>query len=137
MLYGLHFECDANITAQFSLDTANGNIYCRYSSGGSWSAWRRLDVTRNQDGTLIAKVQECERARQADVASRLRYPVKMTFGGDVQGSVSFDGSGEAHCNLTLTSTAGGPSDKIKDIEKRLASIEQLMEYYHNTTGGSS
>lgn len=116
MFYGLHFTSDAGVVFQVAVNTANCHIFCRATKNGAWGAWRRVDVERNSDGTLNERVAEAVHAQRADAAMRWLYAMKLTFSGDVRGEISFDGSRNATCNLSIPS--------LGDIRKRLDKLER-------------
>lgn len=117
--YLLSFESDTGHVGHFALHLPTGRIYSRMSfKGGEFSRWRRLDVTRRADGTLNEKVYEADRAQTADTAGRLRTPIKISFTGDVNGVVTFDGSMNVSCALSIPALAT-LEKRIKDIEESL------------------
>ena len=71
-------------------------------------AWKRADVERGADGSLTEAVMECVTARQAQ---KLRTPMKITFSGDVTGTVSFDGSGDVSCSLSASAAINAAMDE--------------------------
>ncbi|MBO4300906.1 MAG: hypothetical protein J5861_04810 [Desulfovibrio sp.] len=111
--YGLHWKASDNVPLQVRVDTnvdPDLQVWARWApSGGSWTAWRRLDVVRNEDGTLNETVQEAIHAASADTATSLSTTCSVTFEGDVTGSFDFNGTDDITCNLKLSSTAGGGS----------------------------
>lgn len=114
--YGLHFVGSDKVPVQVRVHTKETEIWARSApKGGEWTAWRRLDVTRNADGTLAEQVAEATCAKRADTALRLANPIKLTFTGDVTGGVSFDGSGNVTCTLNIPG--------LEDIRKRLDKLE--------------
>lgn len=126
--YGLHFVGSDKIPVQVRINTRKTEIWARSApKGGEWTTWRRLDVTRNADGTLAEEVAESTHAKRADTALRLTYPMKLTFGGDVIGEVSFDGSANVTCNVSIPA--------LKDILNRLAKLEKIDS--NNTNRGDN
>lgn len=117
MFYGLHFTSDAGQVCQVRVNTANGHVHLRATHNGDWSAWRRVDVERNADGTLAEEVQDATNAKRADVAGRLSGSVTLTFEGDVSGIVRFDGS-QGNISTTLKVPA------LADILSRLERLER-------------
>ncbi len=115
--YGLHFVGSDKVPVQVRVHTKNMEIWARSApKGGEWTPWRRLDVTRNADGTLAEEVAEATYAKRANTALRLAHPVKLVFEGDVIGEVSFDGSANATCTLSIPG--------LEDIRKRLDKLEK-------------
>lgn len=114
--YGLHFVGSDKVPVQVRVHTKQTEIWARSAPNGEWTPWRRLDVTRNADGTLAEEVAEATHAKRADTALRLTYPMTLTFAGDVSGAVSFDGS----VNVTCTVSVPG----LGDIRNRLDELEK-------------
>ncbi len=78
--YGLHFVGNDKIPVQVRVNTDKTEIWARSApNGGEWTPWRRLDVTRNPDGTLAEEVAEATYAKRADTATRFANPMKLTF----------------------------------------------------------
>lgn len=129
MYYGLHFISDAKIPVQVRVDSASLRIWCRAAPNGEWGAWRRMDVDRKADGTLAEVVAESSHAKLADAAGRLRSPMRIDFvGGNVTGTVEFDGSQSAKCALSANVT-GGIESEIKGAIK--VAIEEHEQRYHS------
>jgi hypothetical protein len=103
MLYGLNFSSDTGDVIQVNLDVSDCAVIARASvNGGEWSPLRRLDVRRFGDGTLDETVNSTVNAQRADKADRLSQPVKITFTGDVSGTLEFDGSQQGMtCNISI------------------------------------
>lgn len=97
--YGLHWTDDDGTPIQLILDLKKVRTWARSAPNGEWTAWRRLDVTRNADGTLAEEVAEATHAKQADTATSLYNPIRLTFNGDVTGNVQFNGSGDTTISL--------------------------------------
>lgn len=115
--YGLHFVGSDKVPVQVRVNTKRTEIWARSApNGGEWTPWRRLDVTRNADGTLAEEVAEATHAKRADTALRLAYPMKLTLAGDVSGEVSFDGSVNVICNVSV-GALGDIRDRIDKLEK--------------------
>ncbi len=121
IFYGLHFVGDDKVPVQVRVSTSNQQIWARSAPNGEWTAWRRLDVKRNLDGTLAEEVAEATHAKSADTAGRLKYPTKITFSGDVSGSVSFDGSVNVACALSI-SAIGSLGNRISKLEERINNL---------------
>lgn len=119
--YGLHFVGDDGIPVQVRVSTSNQQIWARSAPNGEWTVWRRLDVKRNADGTLAEEVTEATHAKSADAAGRLKLQTKITFGGDVSGNVSFDGSANVACVLSIPAI-GSLSGRISSLEERINNI---------------
>lgn len=114
--YGLHFVGSDKIPVQVRVNTKKTEIWARSAPNGEWTPWRRLDVTRNTDGTLAEEVAEATHAKRADTALRLTYPMTLTFTGDASGNVSFDGSVNVTCSLSIPA--------LGDIRGRLDKLER-------------
>lgn len=114
--YGLHFVGDDKTPVQVCVDTRKQRVFARSCPNGEWTAWRRLDVMRNADGTLAEEVAEATHAKRADAANRLSNPMKITFSGDVSGEVSFDGSVNVTCVVSIPG--------LGDIRNRLDKLEK-------------
>ena len=115
MLFGLTFKCDGE-TAQIRV-TDSMQLEFRVTKNGEWQAWKRADVERGADGSLTESVMECETAKQAQ---KLRVPMKITFEGGATGSVSFDGSSNVSCALSLNG--------VEDVVD--AALTQHLHKYH-------
>ena len=118
IFYGLHFVGDDKVPVQVRISTSNQQIWARSAPNGEWTEWRRLDVIRNLDGTLAEEVTEATHAKSADTAGRLKYQTRITFSGDVSGSVSFDGSTNVSCALSIPAI-GSLSSRISKLEERI------------------
>ncbi|EGW50111.1 hypothetical protein HMPREF1022_02933 [Desulfovibrio sp. 6_1_46AFAA] len=114
--YGLHFVGSDKIPVQVRVNTKKTEIWARSAPNGEWTPWRRLDVTRNADGTLAEEVAEATHAKRADTALRLTYPMKLSLTGDVSGEVSFDGSENVTCVVSIPG--------LGDIRNRLDKLEK-------------
>ena len=132
IFYGLHFVGDDKVPVQVRISTSNQQIWARSAPNGEWTKWRRLDVIRNLDGTLAEEVTEATHAKSADAAGRLKNQVKITFSGDVSGSVSFDGSASVACALSIAGL-GSLSSRISSLEDRINNLGTGS----NTNYGSS
>ena len=132
IFYGLHFVGDDKVPVQVRISTSNQQIWARSAPNGEWTEWRRLDVIRNLDGTLAEEVTEATHAKSADAAGRLKNQVKITFSGDVSGSVSFDGSASVACSLSIAGL-GSLSSRISSLEDRINNLGTGS----NTNYGSS
>ena len=132
IFYGLHFVGDDKVPVQVRISTSNQQIWARSAPNGEWTEWRRLDVIRNLDGTLAEEVTEATHAKSADAAGRLKNHVKITFSGDVSGSVSFDGSASVACALSIAGL-GSLSSRISSLEDRINNLGTGS----NTNYGSS
>lgn len=132
IFYGLHFVGDDKVPVQVRISTSNQQIWARSAPNGEWTEWRRLDVIRNLDGTLAEEVTEATHAKSADAAGRLKNQVKITFSGDVSGSVSFDGSASVECALSIAGL-GSLSSRISSLEDRINNLGTGS----NTNYGSS
>lgn len=120
LYYGLHFTSDDNTPLQVRVDTKTQQVFARSCPNGQWTAWRRLDVLRNPDGTLAEEVSEATHAKRADSAGRLSRPVKIIFAGDVSGEAIFDGSNDITIQLTV--------QKLTDILNKLDKISVSSRY---------
>lgn len=118
--YGLHWTDDDGTPIQIILDLKKVRAWARSAPNGEWTAWRRLDVTRNADGTLAEEVAEAAHAKQADQATSLLNPIKLIFNGDVSGEVKFNGSG----NTTITLRVPG----LSSLSSRVANLENRNSY---------
>lgn len=114
--YGLHFVGSDKVPVQVRVHTKQTEIWARSAPNGEWTPWRRLDVTRNADGTLAEEVAEATHAKRADTALRLTYPMTVTFTGDVSGAVSFDGSVNVTCAVSIPG--------LVNIQTRLDKLEK-------------
>lgn len=115
--YGLHFVGSDKVPVQVRVNTKKTEIWARSApNGGEWTRWRRLDVTRNDDGTLAEEVAEATHAKRADTALQLTYPMTLTFTGDVSGKVRFDGSVNVTCSVSIPG--------LGDIRNRLDKLEK-------------
>jgi hypothetical protein len=132
IFYGLHFVGDDKVPVQVRISTSNQQIWARSAPNGEWTECRRLDVIRNLDGTLAEEVTEATHAKSADAAGRLKNQVKITFSGDVSGSVSFDGSASVACALSIAGL-GSLSSRISSLEDRINNLGTGR----NTNYGSS
>ena len=132
IFYGLHFVGDDKVPVQVRISTSNQQIWARSAPNGEWTEWRRLDVILNLDGTLAEEVTEATHAKSADAAGRLKNQVKITFSGDVSGSVSFDGSASVACALSIAGL-GSLSSRISSLEDRINNLGTGS----NTNYGSS
>ena len=121
IFYGLHFVGDDKVPVQVRISTSNQQIWARSAPNGEWTEWRRLDVIRNLDGTLAEEVTEATHAKSADAAGRLKNQVKITFSGDVSGSVSFDGSASVACALSIAGL-GSLSSRISSLEDSINNL---------------
>lgn len=136
--YGLHFVGADNVPVQVRINTRDLQIWARSAPNGSWNEWRRLDVTRNTDGTLTAGVSEATQAKSSDIAGRLKYPFRITFTGDVSGSLSTDGSGDVSCELSVASLSdlsnknSSLSKEITDLKNRISSLEERVNNLPST-----
>ena len=128
--YGLHFVGADNVPVQVRINTRDLQIWARSAPNGSWNEWRRLDVTRNADGTLTAGVSEATQAQSSDSAGRLKYPFKVTFTGDATGSFSTDGSGDVSCALSIPalSNLSSLSSRVSALEERINSLSNTNPY---------
>ncbi|WP_165178116.1 hypothetical protein [Desulfovibrio sp. ZJ369] len=77
--YGLHFVGSDKVPVQVRVHTQKTEIWARSAPNGEWTPWRRLDVTRNADGTLAEQVSEATHAKDADTAGRLRKPALPAY----------------------------------------------------------
>lgn len=80
---------------ELGVDNETGFLKARYTRGGAWSSWQRLDVRRkgNADtGELDEAVFEATQAKTAQTAQKLAHPVTLTLDGQASGSCSFDGA---------------------------------------------
>ena len=119
--YGLHWTDDDGTPIQLILDLKKVRAWARSAPNGEWTAWRRLDVTRNPDGTLAEEVAEATHAKHADKATSLYNPIKLIFTGDVKGEVKFNGSGDTTINLTVPGLSS-LSSRISSLESRISSM---------------
>nr|DAJ67744.1 MAG TPA: Dec protein, OB-Fold, Decoration, VIRAL PROTEIN [Caudoviricetes sp.] len=126
--YGLHFVGDDKTPVQVRVNTSNQQIWCRSCPKGEWTAWRRLDVERKLDGTLDEEVAESTHAKNADVAGKLRYAVRLEMTGDAFGEASFDGSQNTSINLSIPALSG--------ILNRLDALEKKSASWGSDKGGS-
>ncbi len=115
--YGLHFVGDDRTPVQVCVDTRKQRVFARSCPNGEWTAWRRLDVTRNQDGTLAEQVSDATHAKSADTAVRLQNSPLLKFSGDVTGQAIFDGSSNVEITLSISSLSGILS-RLSALEKR-------------------
>lgn len=92
MFYGLQFNTSGGESMQVVINTAL-QVYARASSGGIFGEWKYVCGPGEGDGAL-----EVEKATVAEKAYRLASPMTITFAGDAQGAVSFDGSGNGDRN---------------------------------------
>ena len=120
MLFGLTFKCSGE-TAQLRV-TDTMQLQFRATKNGEWQAWKRADVERGADGSLTEAVMECVTARQAQ---KLRTPMKITFSGDVTGTVSFDGSGDVSCSLSASAAINAALSAAMD--------EHVRKYHRKTS----
>lgn len=108
MFYGLHFTSDTGEALQVMLNTNGLKLYARATTGGGWGQWRRLDQEKNDTSSTVEKAQS---------AGRWTSPMTLHFGGDVSGSVTFDGSQDVTARLIVTSDSGGEIIKAQAAEK--------------------
>lgn len=114
MLFGLTFKCNGE-TAQIRI-TEDMQLQFRITENGEWQAWKRADVERAADGSLAEAVMESVTAKQAQ---KLRSPMKITFIGGATGSVTFDGSSDVTCSLSVdTGTLTGLVNSALDEHVR-------------------
>ena len=118
--YGLHFVGDDRTPVQVCVDTRSQRVFARSCPNGEWTAWRRLDVMRNADGTLAEQVSEATHAKSADTAGRLKMAVQLKFTGDVSGQVRFDGSQDVEVRLSVPQLSA-LADRVSTLEKRYSS----------------
>lgn len=120
MLFGLTFKCGGE-TAQIRI-AENMQLQFRITENGEWKAWKRADVERAADGSLAEAVMESVTAKQAQ---KLRTPMKITFEGDASGSVTFDGSANVACSLSMNA----------DVVNRVvdAAMSEHVRRYHGST----
>ena len=113
---------------ELGVDNETGFLKARYTRGGAWSPWQRLDVRRkgNADtGELDEAVFEATQAKSAQTAQKLAYPVTLTLGGQASGSCSFDGS-EQKVRLEVSIAAA--------LSAALA--DHVATYHKQVAGGS-
>ncbi len=125
--YGLHFVGSDKVPVQVRVHTKKTEIWARSAPNGEWTPWRRLDVTRNADGTLAEQVNEATHAKDADTAGRLRKPALLTFTGGVSGKVGIDGSEDVQVSLSVPQLASLES-RIAALESRIAALEGRGSY---------
>lgn len=108
MLLGIVVN-NASEKMEMAVDNKTGHVKIRFTDKGAWSAWQRIDVKRKgnaDNGELDEAVYEATTSKTAQTAKRLAAPVTITFGGDVSGAVSFDGSSEkVSCNISGVKSA--------------------------------
>lgn len=122
--YGLHFVGDDKTPVQVCVDTRSQRVFARSCPNGEWTAWRRLDVMRNADGTLAEQVTEATHAKSADIAGRLKVPVRLNFVGAASAQVSFDGSTDVEIRLSIP--------QLSALSERITALEKL-----SSSSGSS
>ena len=125
--YGLHWTDDDGTPIQIILDLQKVRAWARSAPNGEWTAWRRLDVTRNADGTLAEEVAEATHAKHADKATSLYNPIRLTFNGDVSGSVKFNGSGDTTITLSVPGLSS-LSSRVSALEGRTSSYGYSSSY---------
>lgn len=94
------------------------------------------------DGAL-----EVEKATVAEKAYRLASPMTITFTGDAQGAVSFDGSGNVTATLSVRNGSVDVSDLVNDslnalirdknsilMKKVQSMIDEAISYHVNKSG---
>ena len=121
--YGLHFYSDDKTPLQVAVDMSKQQVFARSCPNGEWTAWRRLDVMRNADGTLAEEVAEATHAKRADTAGKFARPMKIVFTGDVTGTASFDGSEDISVRLY----ASGITRRLSELEGRVAGLSISIE----------
>lgn len=123
--YGLHWVANDGTPMQLRIETRTLEIWGRSCPrGGEWTAWRRLDVYRNADGTLNETVNNASHADKADTAVRLESPITINLAGVITGTGKFDGANNVIINTEYGS--GGDSDtasRLKAMEKRIEELE--------------
>ena len=100
-------------------------VRLRFSPALAYRVYDEFDegcVTRGADGSLTEAVMECVTARQAQ---KLRTPMRITFSGDVTGTVSFDGSGDVSCSLSASAAINAALSAAMD--------EHVRKYHRKTS----
>lgn len=122
---GLHWTTDDGTPLQVRIETRTLQCWARSCPrGGEWTAWRRLDVKRDADGTLDETCMNAIHARVADACDRLARACSIYLSGAVTGVGTLDGSGDVHI-ITTRSNAGDANedDAISALERRVAALE--------------
>ena len=109
MFYGLQFNTSAGESMQVVINSSNLQVYARATSGGVFGEWEPICGPSGGGGAL-----EAEKAAVAEKAYRLASPMAITFTGDVQGSVSFDGSRNVNAALSLRNGSADVTDVIDE-----------------------
>lgn len=141
MFYGLQFNTSGGESMQVVINTAL-QVYARASSGGIFGEWKYVCGPGEGDGAL-----EVEKATVAEKAYRLASPMTITFAGDAQGAVSFDGSGNVTATLSVRNGSVDVSDLVNDslnalirdknsilMKKVQSMIDEAISYHVNKSG---
>lgn len=123
--YGLHWIADDGTPMQVRIETRTLRCWARSCPrGGEWTAWRRLDVERNSDGTLNETCMNAIHAKVADACNKLARTCSIYLSGAVTGAGILDGSGDVHI-VTSLGEGGGDNQggAIESLEQRVAALE--------------
>lgn len=141
MFYGLQFNTSEGESMQVVINTAL-QVYARASSGGIFGEWKYVCGPGEGNGAL-----EVEKATVAEKAYRLASPMTITFAGDAQGAVSFDGSGNVTATLSVRNGSVDVSDLVNGalnvligdknsilMKKVQSMIDEAISYHVNKSG---
>ena len=118
-VFGIIFSNATGESAELAIESGTLHVLVRATSGGMWSEWKRIDISRSLTGELEGTVQEAATARMAHAARKLATPVRISFTGDIAGAVSFDGTApDVKCQVSGVTSA---------IDAAIAAHE---EHYH-------
>lgn len=123
---GLHWKTDDGTPLQLLIENRKLHVWARSCPrGGEWTAWRRLDVDRNADGTLNETVANATNAKTADTATRLAKTISINLTGAVTGTGYLDGTQDVHIETSGGSggDSGNVSGSIADLSNRIAGLE--------------
>lgn len=123
--YGLHWICSDGTPLQIKLETRTLHLWARSCPrGGEWTKWRRLDVDRNEDGTLNESVSNASHATTADTATRLARSIRINLTGAVTGSGETDGTQDVNI---VTVGENGVTDAVNDLIQKLTARVEALE----------
>lgn len=150
--YGLHWVSSNDVPLQVRVDIDDLSIWARFApKNGAWTDWRRLDAEYLSNGVIKGTVENALHAGSADsattassadsassagaisggvdsadsasVAGKLRRAMTITYNGDATGTVTFDGSKDVTCKLTVAA--------LTDVLSRLSKLEKTVKTLQN------
>ena len=112
-IFGFMITSASGESAQIGVEAGTNSLYVRTTQGGAWKPWTLHSLARNANNEITEKVLS---SAHSETTNKLVKPVKITFSGGVTGSVSFDGSSDVTCSLSLS-----------ELEARVTAIEKSIE----------